>query len=856
MCQSDLRGAGADPVTAFGPDAVTYTDDCTIGLSAPLGPLHGGRVGTVGVRDGRPGSVAHSMQILFTVSGDGPERDVWADADPSVPFGLLAGQLEAGSGGGPERTWWDGDRPLRVDAAVGEEVLDGASLSTSPPPTTPPASTGPSIALRAVGGPHAGTVWHLAAGRHPIGRSDQAAVNLVDDLEVSRSHAVLTVTSGRVTIADDGSAHGVVVERDVRSGQGPDGSGGDPVGADGSDVAEGCYIQVGSTVLAWQAGEPPPSTVVRNGTGGLVFNRPPRLLPPAGSPVVRFPGPPPVQGGVNLPLIAMIAPVVLGVVLALAFMQVLLLLFTLLSPVIGLSNYVSQRRSGGRSHRQRLRVHRVAQAQAEQQLQDALAAETARRRAAAPDPATLALLADGPQTALWERRPADDDFMSLRVGLSDQPAQVAVEGRVESPETAAPVVHRVPALVDLRRDGVLGVAGDRRAAESLATGLLIQAAVLHAPEDLSVTILTGANQRDAWAWARWLPHARHREGRCVARIGSTEASVARLAAGLSGVIDDALARRTGPAATGPEERGGHLVIVDGSYQLGALPVVTKILRHGPEAGVMSICIDDAERLLPEECRAVAVFDAHRPVQLRLSTGRGRHVTDVLADLVDAGTAEEVARRMTPLRLNRRMVAGAAVPTSLRLLDQLGGDPPTGSWVAAGWDTTPRSTRAVVGMSETGPMVVDLARDGPHGLVAGTTGSGKSELLQTLIAGLAVANRPDQMTFVLVDYKGGSAFKECSRLPHTVGMVTDLDHHQTERALASIGAELRRREVLLAGARAKDLEAYWRAARPDDPALGRLVIVIDEFASLVEELSPASSTAWSTWPAGGGRSVST
>ena len=82
--------------------------------------------------------------------------------------------------------------------------------------------------------------------------------------------------------------------------------------------------------------------------------------------------------------------------------------------------------------------------------------------------------------------------------------------------------------------------------------------------------------------------------------------------------------------------------------------------------------------------------------------------------------------------------------------------------------------------------VDLAHDGPHGLVAGTTGSGKSELLQTLIASLAVANRPSVMNFVLVDYKGGSAFKECALLPHTVGMVTDLDGHLTERALASLG----------------------------------------------------------------------
>ena len=88
----------------------------------------------------------------------------------------------------------------------------------------------------------------------------------------------------------------------------------------------------------------------------------------------------------------------------------------------------------------------------------------------------------------------------------------------------------------------------------------------------------------------------------------------------------------------------------------------------------------------------------------------------------------------------------------------------------------RSTTAVVGESYDGPFGIDLRRDGPHGLIAGTTGAGKSELLQTIVASLAVANRPDAMTFVLVDYKGGSAFKDCVSLPHTVGMVTDLDTH--------------------------------------------------------------------------------
>ena len=114
--------------------------------------------------------------------------------------------------------------------------------------------------------------------------------------------------------------------------------------------------------------------------------------------------------------------------------------------------------------------------------------------------------------------------------------------------------------------------------------------------------------------------------------------------------------------------------------------------------------------------------------------------------------------------------------------------------------------------------------------------GKSELLQTLVASLAVADRPDELTFVLVDYKGGSAFKDCARLPHTVGMVTDLDAHLVSRALVSLGAELKRASTCSPG-RGKDLEDYWApAAHPARlPAIPRLVLVIDEFAGLAAEL---------------------
>ena len=144
-----------------------------------------------------------------------------------------------------------------------------------------------------------------------------------------------------------------------------------------------------------------------------------------------------------------------------------------------------------------------------------------------------------------------------------------------------------------------------------------------------------------------------------------------------------------------------------------------------------------------------------------------------------------------------------------------------------------SPAAPVGVTEQGVFTLDLERDGPHALVGGTTGSGKSELLRSLIAALAANADPRQLTFLLMDFKGGAAFDACARLPHTVGMVTDLDEELVERALRALEAELQYRERLLRSVGADNLRAYHE--REHDEPLPRLVVVIDEFAKMAREL---------------------
>ncbi|MEV0599483.1 FtsK/SpoIIIE domain-containing protein [Streptomyces sp. NPDC050315] len=239
---------------------------------------------------------------------------------------------------------------------------------------------------------------------------------------------------------------------------------------------------------------------------------------------------------------------------------------------------------------------------------------------------------------------------------------------------------------------------------------------------------------------------------------------------------------------------------------------------------------------PAAPAAVEHFDPN-VLRLRVQQEGQAKVLGVRPDFVSPAWCSRVARALAPLRDISGEATDSALPDSSRLLDVIGMEPPSAGAVVARWQSGGQSTLAMVGESYDGPFGIDIRKDGPHGLIAGTTGSGKSELLQTIVAALAVANTPENMTFVLVDYKGGSAFKDCVHLPHTVGMVTDLDAHLVERALESLSAELHRREHILAQVGAKDIEDYQDLVRrnPGMTPLPRLLIVIDEFASMVRDM---------------------
>jgi S-DNA-T family DNA segregation ATPase FtsK/SpoIIIE len=726
--------------------------------------------------------------------------------------------------------WVDG-RLCEPEAKIGSALRDGARLTTDP-------SVGPFMIhgepigryeVTVSGGAGAGRVARLSAGVSTIGSAPTATLSVEDPCLAQLAARVTVDIKGRVEIAP---VEGVELALDDEPVSGP------------QKWQPGVLLKSGESLFSLSEVGEPDAHLSPAGAGGLAYNRPPRLTSPRAKPRLVVPAPPNKDEAQRFQLISAVLPLFFGVGMYFVTKMIYMLLFCLLSPIMIFGQWVSDRRHGKKKYRAAMKEYKKAKAEHEAEVERLGELDQRRRREAYPDPGQLLLFATGPRRRLWERRITDTDAMHLRVGFSDLRAEIdlanARTASADADDPASPVVTNVPLTLPFAELGVVGIAGDRPRAVASARWMAAQAAVLHSPRDLSLVVLSSATDAaQNWSWAQWLPHTSPQQGQnCVALMGTDAESISRR-------VTELLAELTRRQAIAKENGGLNalrpdaqvLLILDGARLLRRVPGVPQLLQEGPAHGIFALCVDEDERLLPEECRTAICWTPEAVSRVHLRGYGYEAAGDVLADQVSIAWCERMARALAPVVDVSRDDADSALPTAARLLDLLTMPNPTGVDIASIWQRGGATTAAPIGLAADGPFVLDIRRDGPHALIAGTTGAGKSELLQTIIAALAVGNTPDSLNFVLIDYKGGSAFQDCARLPHTVGMVSDLDAHLTERALASLAAELKRREEILFEAETKDIEDYndARRLRPELEPMPRLVLIIDEFASLVAEL---------------------
>lgn len=786
------------------------------------------------------------MKIKFTLARSGvPSVDLVATVDAATTVGELATHLlradpaaNHGYQGGPVTLGIVGARSLVLDPqqSVGDsELRSGATVAVTPAGTgygDPHAGAAAVVTVTA--GPDKGREFRLHRGTSVIGRDRGCEVTLSDPL-VSRQHARINITD-IAEVVDLGSANGVVLGDAVvsRSVLGP------------ADT-----IVVGDTELLLRMNR----TAARE-DASTAFVRSPRLDPRYVGTELVAPEPPQRPGRQRFPVISLIAPLIMGGLLFMITRQITSLAFVALSPVMLLGTAMESRWSGRSEHRQAVRAFRDDLAALVTEADAAARREVAARLAEHPSTADCVTAVRAEDALLWTRRPGEPGFAEFRLGLGSRPARDSISlpdsrraprdlhAELVAATSRFATVDDVPVVALPAEHGAIGLAGPRDTVLDAARALIAGLAALHSPAELVVAGFASSRSARDWDWLKWLPHTTSVHSPLVARhLAGTGSAAAQLAAELENLVTR---RSAGDEVAAPVV----VVLVEDDAPLERSRLVGLAERGWPH-GIHVVWLAPDVTSLPAACRSFVQINHQSTTATAGFVHSGEQVVPLTIDLLDAVTAVDVARRLAPLvDSGARVDDDSDLPRSVSMLSLTGPDlAGSAGSVIERWNqnrsilTGPYapqrparhagSLRAVIGQSAGQPHALDLRTDGPHALVGGTTGSGKSELLQAWILAMAAGHSPQRLTFLLIDYKGGSAFSDCVRLPHTVGLVTDLSPHLVRRALTSLSAELRYREHVLAKHRAKDLAELEKAGLVDAPP--SLVIVVDEFAALVGEV---------------------
>jgi DNA segregation ATPase FtsK/SpoIIIE, S-DNA-T family len=617
-------------------------------------------------------------------------------------------------------------------------------------------------------------------------------------------------------------------------------------------------------------------------TAAETFHRPPRAWPePAPSAEMRIHAPPtkpePPSGGMvhaMFPAMGSFGLLAFALVYRNKLFMYIAIGLVCLSILLAFLIRWSQVRSVKKRRKRNRHKYRMYLTRVERDLAAGAGAQLAAADRLYPDHEKLWAMALS-RASLWERRATDGDFLELRVGrgrvpharplrldIGDDPLaerELDLEDEASTVRRRWDRVNDVPVTVDLRDARVVTVVGAPAGGRALARSLVSQLAVFRAPDDVRVLASYAPGAAADWEWIKWLPHAR---AEVRARqdapellpppilLASSEEALGRLLEGEIGPRLEQLARLDEENLTSTKARlaAPHLVLfVDGwspDSAAARMPLLREVMERGDRLAVTAVLLAESTAAEPSEADVRVVLSPGAAATVEDRRGEGSRSEGVWPDSADLGLCEAIARTLAPLRLEDRE-SGPASADDVRALDLLGLRSAAEADPAASWRPRPRrdQLRVPIGLGAAGePVTLDLKQAaegglGPHGLIVGATGSGKSELLRTLISGLALRHPPETLSFVLIDYKGGAAFAELARLPHAAGLITNLqrDGSLVDRMRDALLGEQERRQAMLRDAgNIDDIRAY-RQAREQDPSLPPmpyLLVVVDEFGELL------------------------
>lgn len=714
--------------------------------------------------------------------------------------------------------------------------------------------------------------YTMARGKLLVGRSEQADIRDTSSV-ISSEHGTLAMDEHDCIEYRDHSANGTYLNGRKMSGNSTRIGYGDilsftsgmKIVCFGTCIAINCMPSIKHVRLEKRR-IPTPSVRMEDGLRTNVcieYQRAPRMLEKCDLEDVEIEPPIQKQGQNQGPLflqigpsMTMVLPMLMGSIVAsggshlLSSGLVMISTSSMLAIMWGLINRNYRKKQELISETRRVELYQQYIQEMENELKENVIREFRRLSANYPNAAQCAVLPSDQTNRLWNRMPTHPDFLHVRLGTGTvkMPYEISIpkkklsiiddelRNEPERLKQSYSTIADAPMILSLRQESVIGIIGDIQAT-LFAQGMLIQIAALHSYHDVRIVVLTEESSSSQWAWARWLPHVFANEDRNLRMVASTPGDIHDVVSYLDEVVT---IRKNSNRRDDMEEDANskddmllpHYVVFCTSYRiLEREPAMRSLLLN--HFGMTLVMTASTLSNLPKECSSVLNIHGNKGT-MHSCAGDTENIE---FEYPDRTCIKAFSKQMAPLRV-RDVAENAAIPTLVSFLDIYNVRRVENLDVWRMWSEnhTYDGLKSVIGYrAGSQPFVLDISDKyhGPHGLIAGTTGSGKSVMLETYILSLALNYSPRYVQFILIDYKGGGMADAFRDLPHVAGIIDNLQGERViNRALASLNGEIRRRELIFKEHKVNNINDYTRQFGEERGAeLPHLIIIVDEFAEL-------------------------
>lgn len=445
---------------------------------------------------------------------------------------------------------------------------------------------------------------------------------------------------------------------------------------------------------------------------------------------------------------------------------------------------------------------------------------------------------------LFDRQPEDDDFLHIRLGAglreSAKPVDFKEKESFDADElTELPRMLRdefrhipnAPVCIDADEVNAVGIVGPEGRCLSVMNNAVLDLCTRHFASDVRLFFVVEPEHETFIHWLRFMPHVQNEllKSRNIACDEESKNIVFEFLYKELTLREEGKGKRLSPRL---------VVFVVDECGLKNHPL-SQFIGKASELGATFLFFERAKEYLPLGCDQIAFLDRDFNAGTLVDAHDGRKENRFEYEAVREADAAAVAMKLAPVYCEEVSLESALTKSIslFELLDIIAADDLDlrSRWMGS---RVEKSLAAPLGVSKSKTIYLDLhdKAHGPHGLVAGTTGSGKSEILQTYVLAMATLFPPSEVGFVIIDFKGGGMANQFRDLPHLMGAITNIDGREIDRSLKSIKAELRKRQRCFAEAEVNHISNYiakYKRGEVQQP-IPHLIIIVDEFAELKAE----------------------